>query len=246
MKRLIFLFLFVLSYSVCCAPHAVARDDIKLSAIYQAIHAESLIRSTEITMHGVIDIFSKQKINEIDELIIHETLNRYISRVAGLRAIIITDTQGILRNDSFRYPALNTNLKNRTYIKEAFGLDMGELLISPPLKNQFVNFASLPLSKPIFSLEGEIRGIVAGIMIPDQLLKRSKICKRCMVSIYKTSGENLVTFPAQIQHRHDIKQIMHNNPTNEPFSYKINGLETDTIWVKIADYGLVLLFSRYK
>ncbi|MDV7340454.1 hypothetical protein RYZ26_12685 [Terasakiella sp. A23] len=246
MSRYCFQFLLVLIGSLIITSPVLARDNIKLSAIYQAIHAESLIRATDITLHGVIDIFAKQKINEIDELIIHETLNRYISRVPGLRAIIVTDTQGILRNDSFRYPTLNTNLKSRNYIKEAFGLDARELLISPPLKNQFVNFASLPISKPIFSLQGEIRGVVAGIMIPDQLLKRDKICKKCMVSIYKTSGENLVTFPGQSQHRHDIKTLMRNNTANVQFPYKINGLDTDTIWVKIADFGLVLLYSRYK
>lgn len=223
-----------------------ADDNIRLSAMYQAIYAENLIRSINISLLGIVDIFSQQGVNEIDELIIHETLNRYIDRVPGLRAVIVTDINGILQYDSFRYPAIKSNLKKRDYIRNAFALDLNELHISPPLKSEFVNFASLPLSKPIKASDGNIVGVVAGIMIPDHLLRHNRICKKCMVSIFKTSGEQLVTFPAQTTHSHNIRKIIAEHSANQNFSYKINGLETETLWIKMKEFGLVLLFSKYK
>lgn len=219
--------------------------NLQLEATYQAVHAEGLIRAADITLVGITSQFSRQATSAINDLIIHNSLNRHVERVKGINAIFMTDAQGKLRHDSFRYPTRNLDLKDRAYINEALKLGRNDLYIGNPIKNQVVRFDSLPLSRPVFNDDGHITGVGVAIMTPDHLLQRTKICKKCVVSVFKTSGEKVVSFPTALKAQPDIIDFMHKYPANQVVDIPINQLPTQSIWVKFSNYDLVLLYSYF-
>jgi hypothetical protein len=210
------------------------------------VHAEGIIRTADITLVGLENLFSTDEINRVNDLIVHNSLNRLVKRVPGLRALFTTNAEGDLRHDSFRYPVRNINLRNRAYITQGLSLDQNALYISKPIKNPFFGFDSLPLSRPIYSMEGYIKGVAVAIMTPDTLLQRDNICKKCVVSLYKNNGEKVVSFPANVVAQPDILSFKQQVPPNQVTSININKLATKSIWVQSQDYDLTLLYSYFE
>jgi hypothetical protein len=228
------------------ASKAEAQHDLNLAATYQAVYAEGLIRSADITLLGVANLFSNNDNNFINDLIIYDSLNRHIRRSPGLRAIFTTDAQGILQYDSFQYPPRPLHLESRRYFKEALGLKPSEIFIGKPMTNKADPFENLPISRPIFSQSGNIKGVAVAIMTPDHLIQRDKVCNTCVVSIYKTNGDKIVSFPSELSDQPSIRQIMKDHPALEIFDLAINQLSTKTVWLNFSDYGLVLLYSHFE
>ncbi|WP_417832506.1 hypothetical protein [Terasakiella sp.] len=240
-----FLLTFAFLFSAVHA-HAGMDRELKLSALYQAVHAQGLLRSADITLVGITSLFSHKETSAINDLIIHNSLNRHVDRVPGLSALFTTDVNGNLKHDSFRYPTRSLNLKDRAYINNALRLTNNELYIGKPIKNAIVAYDSLPLSRPIFNDQGYITGVGVAVMTPDHLLQRTKICKKCVVSIFKTNGTKIVSFPAAVEAQPDIQKFMADHPDNTIVDLTINKLPTLTVWTQIADYDLVLLYSYFK
>jgi len=241
--------LFLLTLIVLLATSSAYADvnrDLRLAASYQAVHAQGVIRSADITLVGITSLFSHKETSAINDLIIHNSLNRHVERVSGLNAVFTTDANGNLRHDSFRYPTRILNLKDRAYINNALKLTDNGLYIGAPIKNAIVAYDSLPLSRPIFNEQGHITGVGVGIMTPDHLLQRTKICKKCVVSIFKKNGDKIVSFPAALQAQPDIVQFMQDYPGDTVVDLAIHNLPTRTIWTKIEGYDLVLLYSYFK
>ena len=161
--------------------------EMKLSVEFQAINAEALLRTMDLALLGAADVLERD--SQANELIIHEALGRYVKRAPGLRAIIATDKNGILKHDSFRYPAANVDLKDRQYVKEALKKTEREIYIGSPKKGRTSGVAFLPMSQPIFDLDKNVVGVVAGIVTPDKLVRQSILCEACFVGIFKEDGE---------------------------------------------------------
>jgi len=240
MFRVLFLTFILLS------ARAQASVDLELAAQYQETYAEGLLRSADITLVGLANLFEFSENNSINDLIIHNSLNRTVKRVPGLRALFTTTVDGKLQYDSFRYPTRNMNLKDRAYVREAFGLKENELYIGKPIRNTFANFDSLPLSRPIFSEKGYIKGVAVAIMTPDHLIKRDKVCVKCVVSIYKTTGEKVTSFPSSFVDFPDVQSLMSNYKPNVTFKIDINRLSTQSLWIPFNDYELVLVYSYFE
>lgn len=194
-----FLLTLILLFSSVQAQANMDRE-LKLSALYQAVHAQGLLRSADITLVGITSLFSHKETSAINDLIIHNSLNRHVERVPGLSALFTTDVNGNLKHDSFRYPTRTLNLKDRAYLNNALRLTNNELYIGEPIKNAIVAYDSLPLSRPIFNEKGHITGVGVAVMTPDHLLQRTKICKKCVVSILKPTAQRLSAFLRPFRH----------------------------------------------
>jgi len=240
-RLLLAVFLFISSSAL-----AQSDEGLELAATYQVIHAEGIIRTIDITLVGIDNLFSGEEVNSINDLIIHNSLNRLVKRVPGLRAIFTTDVSGMLKHDSFRYPTRRIDLKERDYIRKALGLSEDSLYIGKPIKNPFFGFDSLPVARPIFSLKGYIKGVATAILAPDDLLQREKICEKCVASIYKLDGQKIVSFPSNLVAQPDILNFMEKSPPNQIQNVTIGKLPTRSLWLKLPNYDLVLLYSYFE
>ncbi len=224
---------------------AKAVDNLVLSAAYQSVHAEGLLRSVDIALVGIANLFSQEDNHRVDDLIIHESLNRHIKRVPGMRVVLVTDEKGFLQHDSFRYPAQKIDLSKRPYLRQVKTHGPKELLIGKPFKSKFVNFSSLPISRPFFSKHNEFKGSVTALMIPDQLFKRDIMCKYCYAALYTADGTEVTTYPAlaslTLPKMNDIKQ---QNPQNVAFTYSYKGFRMKSVWMKLPSYDLTLVYHR--
>jgi len=239
--------IFIITLVFALAPlKAFAKDNLALAASYQVVHAESLIRAADITLVNITNLFGYDENNEINKLITHNSLNRLIKRTPGLRALFTTNVQGELQSDSFRYPIRNLNLIERPYIKKALSLTPHDLYIGAPIPNPFIGFDSLPLSRPIFNQKGHINGVAVAIMTPDHLIQRQNVCKKCVVSVFKKTGEKLVSFPASVQQQPDIMAFSKKYPQAQVVRTVINKLPTRTIWVNFESYDLMLMYSSFE
>lgn len=224
---------------------AFAAGQLRLSATYQVLHAQGLLRAADLALVSIANLFQSDKSDHINDLIIHTVLNRKIDRVAGLRALFTTDAVGNLAHDSFKYPTRVLDLNKRDYIQNALGLKENDIYIGDPIKASFFNLGSLPLSRPIFNHKGYIKGVAVALIAPDSLLMRQKICKKCVVSIFKTTGRKVTSFPAAVANQPDIQAMMKSFPENQVVDIVINKHPTQTVWTKFPDYDLVLMYSKF-
>jgi len=234
---------FILSF-LFITTHGYAQTDLRLQANYQSVHSEGLLRAVDLTLIGLSDLFSTN--DRLDDLIVHESLNRHLKRIPGLRALIITDAQGRLRHDSSRYPTKPMELGSRPYIKNSFSLKENDLYIGAPIQNNIVNFNSLPISRPIIDRNGSLKGVVAALMSPEHLIQYDRICKKCFIGIYNTTGKKIASYPAITNFKPDIAKLITQYDINQNFEYEINGLKTLSLWTKQETYDLIVLYSHYQ
>jgi len=219
-----------------------AHSNLRLSAEFQALHAESLLRTMDMALLGAADLIERK--SSSNELIIHEALGNYVARAPGLRAIIATDAKGILTYDSFSYPARRIDLKDRGYIKEALQKRTRSIFIGTPMKGRTSGIAFLPMSQPTFSLDKVATGVVAGIITPDKLIRQNTLCDQCFVGLYKESGEKIVVYPSSLSYPEDFHDKRLQIGEGRILDHKIGDLLAETIWIRIKDYSLVLVFTR--
>lgn len=217
--------------------------DLNLAAGFQVVQAESMLRAADLTLVGLADLFSDDENDTIDPLITHNSLNRKIEKTPGLQALFTVDVAGQLLHDSFIYPTRSLNLRERGYIQNALMLKPNQLFIGKPIPNQFIGFDSLPVSRAIFNTKNHLKGVAVAILTPDHLLDRSYICTKCLVSVFKTNGEKMVSFPASMEKKMAIKDLMKDYAPNTVFDLTIRTLKTKSLWVKFSQYDLVLLYS---
>ncbi len=217
--------------------------DLNLAAGYQVIQAESILRAADLTLVGLADLFSDDENDTIDPLIIHNSLNRKINKTPALQALFTVNVAGQLQHDSFIYPTRTLDLRERGYIQNALMLQPNQLYIGKPIPNQFIGFDSLPMSRAIFNTKGHLKGVAVAILTPDHLLDRSNICNKCLVSVFKTNGDKIVSFPASMENKLAITSLMKDYAPNAIFDLTIRTLKTKSVWVKFSQYDLVLLYS---
>lgn len=225
---------------------AHALDKIQLDAAFQMVHAEGLLRSADITLIGIENLFSNDDIRSVDPLIIHSSLNRLVNRVPGLRALFTTDQNGILQTDSFKFPPRPLDLSDRDYIKTTLKQTPNSIFLGKPIQNLFFGFDSLPIARPIADNTSKIKGVAVAIMTPDHLIKREQVCEKCVVSIFKVNGDKITSFPSEISGQPEILNFISNTEMNTPTDIKINQLQTQSLWIKSEAYGFIILYSQFK
>ncbi|SCA57180.1 hypothetical protein MTBPR1_40203 [Candidatus Terasakiella magnetica] len=215
---------------------------MKLSAEFQAINVEALLRTMDLALLGATDLIERD--DKANELIIHEALGRYVARAPALRAIIATDGEGILRYDSFKYPAKNVDLHDRGYIKAALKQKERTIYIGSPIKGRTSGIAFLPMSQPIFDLEKNVIGVVAGIITPDKLIRQNILCNQCFVGIYKESGEEIAVYPASLSYPEGFHKDRKTVGRGIVMDHAIGNLPAKSVWTRIEDYKLEIIFTH--
>ncbi|WP_135081788.1 hypothetical protein [Terasakiella sp. SH-1] len=235
-------FIVILSFVLFTSSAQATDAEMKLSAEFQAINVEALLRTMDLALLGATDLIERDQ--KANELIIHEALGRYVARSPGLRAIIATDAKGKLRYDSFKYPAKNVDLQDRDYIKRALKQTERTIYIGTPIKGRTSGIAFLPMSQAIFDLEKKVTGVVAGIITPDKLIRQNILCNQCFVGIYKESGEQIAVYPTSLTYPEGFHKKRKAVGRGIIMTHTIGNLPAKSVWTRIEDYKLEVIFTK--
>ena len=128
-------------------------DDMQMADKVFALDASvrELLGKSDIALTAVSDILERNPNTE--DIIVHGALKRYADKVKGLRAIIVTDSKGFLKYDSFSFPARELDLSDRHYIKAARLATGREFIIANPVIGRTSGIPFVPVSRPIFADE---------------------------------------------------------------------------------------------
>ncbi|NVK18503.1 MAG: hypothetical protein HWE30_07415 [Methylocystaceae bacterium] len=235
------LFLFLSAFFLSNTAHA--DEELKEYADYQVLHVKNTIKSIDLTLLESIDFLNRNLGKE--EATLHKSLLQYAERTPGLRAIIVTDTKGKLKLDSFSYPTKNINLADREYVKNATALNNQSLYIGQPVVGRSSGTAFLPFSRALLNANKESQGVIAAIMHPGFLIKQDMLCAQCFVAVFNSHQKLVVSYPTNASFPDDFIAMLQAESQGHVIKHQLNGQPVTTLKAPISDFGLTLTVSKF-
>lgn len=175
-----------------------ASEELTIYANLQKSHVQDNINAIEGAIQRARHILLEDATRS--EQALHSELEQIVQHTAGLRAIIYVDKEGTLNVDSFTYPARRINLSDREYVKAVAGKTTPDLYIGQPVQGRSSGVSFIPLSLSVMLDNGQSRGVVAGIVTPDALIRQDILCTHCFMGIFTTDGTKLVSYPSSTRY----------------------------------------------
>lgn len=233
--RLLFFTLLLLSSNVS------ASEILKKHAEFQALHVEKTIEAINLAMVDAGDFLERNP--DKNEMILHDTLAKYVERTPGLRAIIVMDKAGVLRIDSFTYPAKNIDLKDREYVKHTLFAKGRELYIGKPVIGRSSGTAFIPFSRPLLDADGNITGVIAGIISPGMLIDQKTVCSQCLVGVFQNE-ETLVTYPSNTSYPTDYMKQLDRKPHDSALEFVIQDQKITSWLLKLNKHHINIAVGK--
>jgi signal transduction histidine kinase len=146
----------------------VATDrDRHAKAAILAEHASRALGSVDQTLEVLVDKIAANPQFGHRSLAIHLMLTDYVAKLPQLRAIIVTDANGIRIYDSRRWPDAAIDVSDRDYFTEQKRWRGDGLYIDRPVISRGDHLPFFAMSRPILDSNGNMRGVVAAITAPD-------------------------------------------------------------------------------
>jgi len=177
-------------------------------------------------------------ISSIDnERLVHIELGRLAKGVPGARAIIVVDREGTLLFDSYRYPASNLDLSERSYFREAIansGIVVGQTVIG---KTSGANF--VPLAKRL----GDTTIVV--VASPFSLLDLQTECGDCWNMVLQSDGDVVTMFPPEAKLPRTLTEFVTQAPKPDGTSFvRYHNSVVAIAWRRSSHFPITLMSVR--
>jgi len=225
------------------ASPTMADNNIQEYADFQAFHVEKTVQAIDLALLDSSEFIERNLSS--DELVLHNTLTKYVERTPGLRAIIATDQKGHLTLDSFTYPAKDINLADRSYVKAALEQTERSLYIGSPLVGRSSGAAFVPFARPLLDANKKTIGAITGIIHPGFLIKQDTLCAQCIVTLINERDEVLVSYPSNTDFPSQFIDRINAMNGSGMLEGTINDHQIQT-WVTILDkYKIRISVSKF-
>ncbi|WJS05170.1 PDC sensor domain-containing protein [Roseibium aggregatum] len=208
-------------------------SDTVRSARTNQLAAERVLFATEQAIDAASFIVSSIKVDRL----IHVELKRLASRVPGVRAIIVVGPDGQLLHDSYKFPAVQLDLSDRSYFKKAIAssnLIIGEQVVGRTSGSSFV-----PVVKRIGSLT------FVAVTAPYALVELQSECGDCWSVALQDDGEIVAMFPPDTTFLRDL--IVRMSPNMRANGSRVVRYEHSifsVVWRKSPDFPIVSVSVR--
>jgi PAS domain S-box-containing protein len=131
-----------------------------------------------------------------------------------LRAIFLTDENGVVINSSRAFPTANVSVADRVYFSALAGGKLGTLFIDKPVRSRMDNSWTLNFSRTLIDGSGKFRGVivaVVGVSQFEEIYDLIKLDYARPIGIYLTDGTLIASWP----HRENLISIKAPELTNE-------------------------------
>lgn len=220
-----------------------ADNHIQEYADFQAFHVEKTVQAIDLALLDSSEFVERNL--SADELVLHNTLTKYVERTPGLRAIIATNEKGQLTLDSFTYPAKDISLADRSYVKAALSQTDRTLYIGSPLVGRSSGAAFVPFARPLLNANKKAIGAIAGIIHPGFLIKQDTLCPQCIVTLINERNEVLVSYPSNTDFPDTFIDRINAMEDSGMLEGTINDHQIQT-WVTILDdYKIRVSISKF-
>jgi len=219
-------------------------DDIREYAEFQAFHVEQTVQAIDLALLDSSELMERSP--DSDELNLHTTLAKYVERTPGLRAIIATDKAGQLKVDSFTYPSKDLDLSDRQYVKHALNAANRDLFIGSPLVGRSSGAAFVPFARALFDSDKKVLGVITGIIHPGFLIKQDTLCTQCIVSLFNSRNEVLVSYPSNAHFPNDYTAQMNALEKGGLLNARINDHEIETWVIALKEYDIRIGVSKFR
>lgn len=209
-------------------------------------HVQGLMKQVELVMMAVSDLVERKA--DIEEIVVHGALKRYTKRVKGLRAVIVTDGKGLLKFDSFSYPAPKLDLSDRTYIKAAkVAIERG-MMVTKPVTGRTSGLPFIPVVNPVFDASDALIAVVVGILVPDAVIPKDMVCARCFASVFDERETLVARHPTAVDTEvvnTMMAGVVEAFDATGTLSGQARELYAHTAWSRLDEFKLFVTYSHY-
>jgi len=209
------------------------------------VHVTSLISQTDITLSAIGEIFSHQILDEEDG---HDLLQRFVTKLDGVRAIIFIGADGALKYDSFSFPVPKVNLSTREYFTGAQNSN-GMLIVGSPVVGKSSGIPFIPIAKSV-QRDGAFAGVLVAIVTPETMIvsEHYNNCVRCVSLVTDLSGNILSQFPAGMTLDKDLRQKLQveKRPVSGTELIDAGLLKARIFWRRSDDFSVISIFLEYQ
>jgi hypothetical protein len=178
-----------------------------------------------------------------DEKKVHQILNRMISGLPFIRAIIVIQGNGTLTFDSASLPAVNMDLSDRSYFKRAVQGAPHHLWIEPPVVGRSSGVPFLPIASRIPSPNGD--WVIVAVVVPDALIDVSLRCTACSIALLNGDGDLLTAMPLGYRPAPYVMAGIAANHGKGPLVLDLDMIPSVTDWQILEDGNLTVMFTRF-
>ncbi|AVX04300.1 hypothetical protein MXMO3_01775 [Maritalea myrionectae] len=207
-------------------------------------HLTSIMRGAEIATTAIGETFITSRSNDEE---FHAYLNRIKAQLPEARAVLVLGADGMLLHDSFSFPALELDLSQRVYFKEAVARRGARLYVGTAKIGKSSGVPFIPVAKAIYD-GPDLVGVVTLIITPARLLQQSRWddCLYCYVEILRADGQTLTSYPSNAERPEDFLMSLDlQNASVMGFKRMMfHELPTKTSWIKNKDYPLITVYSE--
>jgi PAS domain S-box-containing protein len=161
---------------------------------------EQNVESVDLVLQGIQERLMTQFGQQLslDSTPVHLLLNARVSGLHHLKSLFLVDAKGLVINSSIEMPKTAISVVDRNYFKTFMQGKVDVLFIDSPVRSRADNTWTLNLSRPIFGLDGKIRGVVvAAISIQEfeNLYSLLELDYVRPIGVYSVDGALLASLP---------------------------------------------------
>ncbi|MBD8890932.1 histidine kinase [Labrenzia suaedae] len=210
--------------------------DTSRAARSNQLAAERVLYATEQAIDAASFIVSSVGVDRL----IHAELKRIVTRVPGVRAIIVIGPDGTLLHDSYKYPPNELNLADRIYFRQA--ISTPELFIGEPVIGRTSGSSFVPVVKRI----GD--NTFVAVTAPYSLVDLQSECGDCWSLALQPSGKIVSMFPPESAFLPElISRLSGKINASKGAGSTVVGYQRSVfsvVWRKSPDFGLVSVSVR--
>ncbi|MDB5408642.1 MAG: sensor histidine kinase [Rhodospirillales bacterium] len=150
--------------------HAIVAStdqDRHAKAAILAEHASRALGSVDQALEVLVDKIGANPQFGGRSIAIHMLLTDTVAKLPQVRAIIVTNAEGVRVHDSRRWPETTLDVSDREFFTEQKRWRGDSLFIDRLLINRADKKPFFAMSRPILDSNGNLRGVVAAIAAPD-------------------------------------------------------------------------------
>lgn len=241
MKRCL-VFLFVLFGWVRVAQANADNIMLEENVLLMANHVERILHQTASLMRRSGDLLRND--GGMNDVVLQSTLTGFTDQVSAVRALLFIDPNGILRLDTTRHPAAHLDLSKRRYFTDTINLDNSNLHIAEQVWGKQSGLPFIPVTSQLRDQSGSLMGVFVAVMTPETWLPSEQSCHLCFYSAFTTSGQTIMTAPAQIELADDFFETLFIQDDLSGLAVtRLNTYPAQTMWRRLRYFPVVVTSS---
>ncbi len=224
------------------ASPAAGNEELERYASFQAHQAETVLKAADLALLEAADFVERKP--DAKEFEKHSIFRTYVEKTRSLRAVILTDKEGNLKVDSFKFPRHEMNLADRAYVKNSLGSKDRSLYIGKPILGRSSGLSFIPLSRAILDINKNVQGTITGILSPEALIRQDMICGHCFVGVFNKDNELLVSYPSDVSYPADFSTIFNEQPQQYIKEHKAGKHLASSWTITIKGYAMRVILSQ--